>query len=62
LKAFAHARADDTRMGVRFTDTLVGLFSTANPLLTAGRGLGLAALDVLPPLRKALARRMIYGA
>lgn len=62
LSHFAQARAQDTRMGVRFTDTLVGLFSTANPAITLGRGLGLAALDLLPPVRRALARRMIYGA
>ncbi|MBL8517447.1 MAG: FAD-dependent monooxygenase [Betaproteobacteria bacterium] len=61
LAAFAAARAADTRLGVRFTDSLVDLFSTDHPVLTVGRGLGLAALDVLPPLRRALARRMVYG-
>lgn len=62
LKAFAGSRERDARRGVFFTDSLVGLFSTRNPLLTVGRGLGLAALDLLPPVRRALARRMIYGA
>ncbi len=61
LRTFSDQRQHDTRMGVRFTDSLVGLFSTAQPILTMGRGLGLAALDVLPPLRRALARRMLYG-
>lgn len=61
LSEFARRRQTDTRLGVRFTDTLVDLFSTDHPILTAGRGAGLAALDLVPPLRKALARRMIYG-
>ncbi|MDX2219400.1 MAG: FAD-dependent oxidoreductase [Burkholderiales bacterium] len=61
LTSFANARQADTRLGVRFTDSLVDLFSTDHPLLTAGRGMGLAALDLLPPVRRALARRMIYG-
>lgn len=61
LSAFAGQRQADTRLGVRFTDSLVDLFSTDHPVLTAGRGAGLAALDLLPPLRKALARRMLYG-
>jgi 2-octaprenyl-6-methoxyphenol hydroxylase len=61
LSSFAAARQADTRLGVRFTDSLVDLFSTDHPVLTAGRGLGLAALDLLPPLRRALARRMVYG-
>lgn len=61
LSAFAEARQADTQLGVRFTDSLVDIFSTDHPILTAGRGLGLAALDLLPPLRRALARRMVYG-
>jgi 2-octaprenyl-6-methoxyphenol hydroxylase len=61
LSTFAKMRQADTRLGVRFTDSLVDLFSTDHPLLTAGRGMGLAALDLLPPVRRALARRMIYG-
>lgn len=62
LQRFAALRQDDARMGIRFTDVLVGLFSTANPVLTAGRGIGLAMLDVLPPARRLLAQKMIYGA
>lgn len=62
LRRFAELRQDDARMGIRFTDALVGLFSTDHPLLTAGRGLGLALLDVLPPARRLLAEKMIYGA
>ena len=62
LRRFAALRRDDAQMGIRFTDVLVGLFSTDHPLLTAGRGLGLAMLDMLPPARRLLAQKMIYGA
>jgi len=62
LARFAALRESDTKMGVRFTDSLVSLFSTDHPVLRAGRGAGLALLDLLPPARKLLARRMLYGA
>jgi 2-octaprenyl-6-methoxyphenol hydroxylase len=62
LQRFAALREDDARMGIRFTDALVGLFSTDHPLLRAGRGIGLVMLDVLPPARRLLAEKMIYGA
>jgi 2-octaprenyl-6-methoxyphenol hydroxylase len=62
LQRFAALRRDDAQMGIRFTDALVGLFSTDHPLLTAGRGVGLAMLDVLPRARRLLAEKMIYGA
>ena len=56
------ARALDRGAGIRFTDSLVGIFSNANPLLKLGRGAGLLALDLLPFARRFVARRMIYGA
>jgi 2-octaprenyl-6-methoxyphenol hydroxylase len=45
-----------------FTDGLVRLFSNANPLLRHARGAGLLALDLLPPARSFVARRMMFGA
>jgi 2-octaprenyl-6-methoxyphenol hydroxylase len=59
---YRRARALDRRAGIRFTDSLVGLFSNSNPLLRFGRGAGLLALDLLPFARRFVARRMIYGA
>jgi 2-octaprenyl-6-methoxyphenol hydroxylase len=59
---YRHARAPDRRAGIRFTDSLVGLFSNSNPLLRFGRGAGLLSLDLLPFARRFVARRMIYGA
>jgi len=59
---YRRARALDRRAGIRFTDSLVGLFSNSDPLLTLGRGAGLLALDLLPFARRFVARRMIYGA
>jgi 2-octaprenyl-6-methoxyphenol hydroxylase len=60
--AYRRARALDRRAGIRFTDSLVGLFSNSNPLLRFGRGAGLVGLDLLPFARRFVARRMIYGA
>ncbi len=59
---YRRARALDRRAGIQFTDSLVGLFSTSDALLTLGRGAGLLALDLLPFARRFVARRMIYGA
>lgn len=59
---YRRRRSFDRRAGIRFTDSLVGLFSNSNPLLSCGRGAGLLALDLLPLAREFVARRMIYGA
>jgi 2-octaprenyl-6-methoxyphenol hydroxylase len=59
---YRRMRALDRRAGIQFTDSLVSLFSNANPLLKLGRGAGLLALDLLPFARRFVARRMIYGA
>jgi len=40
----------------------VRIFSNSLAPLALARGAGLAALDVLPPARRFLARRMIFGA
>lgn len=51
------------RLGtIGFTDSLVRLFSNDNPLLRHARGTGLLALDLFPPLRHFLAKRMMFGA
>jgi 2-octaprenyl-6-methoxyphenol hydroxylase len=62
LKRYLAQRRLDRSAGIRFTDTLVQLFSNSSGLLAAGRGAGLAFLDLVPPARRFLAHRMIYGA
>jgi len=62
LARFAAMRKDDARMGIRFTDALVRVFSTDNALLRIGRGLGLALLDITPAARRLLVEKMTYGA
>jgi 2-octaprenyl-6-methoxyphenol hydroxylase len=59
---FARRRRLDRRGGIAFTDALVRIFSSSDPLFSAARGAGLAALDLLPPARRFLAHRMMYGA
>ena len=62
LKSFEAGRIRDVERSVGFTDFLVGLFSNQHLLTRVPRGLGLAALDALPFARRALARRMLFGA
>ncbi|HXZ48375.1 MAG TPA: FAD-dependent monooxygenase [Usitatibacter sp.] len=62
LAAYRAARRRDASRGVAFTDFLVSAFADARRLPTWGRGLALTALDLLPPARRLLAERMIYGA
>ena len=62
LQRFASERSADARMGIEFTDALVRVFSTDNPLLRIGRGLGLAMLDITPAARRMLVERMTFGA
>lgn len=47
---------------IGFTDTLIQLFGSTLPPVRHLRGLGLLALDTLPPLRSFVARRMMFGA
>jgi 2-octaprenyl-6-methoxyphenol hydroxylase len=59
---YLRRRAADRRAGIAITDSLVRVFSNDRLLLGAARGAGLAALDLLPPARRFLARRMMFGA
>jgi len=61
LDAYGESRRRDAGRGVAFTDFLVSAFADGRRLPTWGRGLALAALDLLPPARRALASRMIHG-
>jgi len=62
LQAYAAARATDRRSVIGFTNGLIDLFGGESGPLAHARGAGLMALDVLPPLRNFLARRMMFGA
>lgn len=62
LDGYARRRRLDRQGGAAFTDGIVRLFSNDLPPLKLARGLGLLALDLLPPARHFVARRMIWGA
>ncbi|HPT49373.1 MAG TPA: FAD-dependent monooxygenase [Accumulibacter sp.] len=62
LATYARARRLDRLGSAAFTDGTVRIFSNDLPPLRVARGLGLLALDILPPLRHFVAKRMIWGA
>jgi len=62
LERYRESRRRDTGRGVAFTDALVSLFGDARRIPTWGRAAALGVIDVLPPARRWLADRMIYGA
>lgn len=62
LAAYARGRQADRRYGMGFTDSIVRLFSNDLAPLRCARGIGLLALDLAPPLRHFVAKRMIWGA
>jgi len=62
LSGYARGRTLDRYAGIGFTDFLVRMFSNSVAPLALARGAGLALLDVVPPARHFLARRMIFGA
>lgn len=61
LSAFARQRQKDRWLTVGTTDLLPRLFALQLPGMALARGLGLAALDLLPPLQGLLATQMLYG-
>lgn len=62
LAAYRKQRRTDREAGIRFTDSLVRLFSNDMPLLSAGRAAALTALDCLPFAKTFVAKRMMFGA
>jgi len=62
LQQYEASRDRDVERSVGFTDFLVGAFSNDHLLTRVPRGLGLAMIDVLPGARRALAKRMLFGA
>lgn len=62
LAAYARSRRLDREGGAFFTDQVVKAFSNDGAPLKLARGLGLWALDIFPPARHFVAKRMIWGA
>ena len=62
LQDYCASREDDVARSAGFTDFLVGAFGNDHLLSRLPRGIGLAAIDMLPFARRALARRMLFGA
>jgi len=62
LAEYATRRRLDRRGSAFFTDQIVRAFSNDFGPLKLARGLGLLALDVFPPARHFVAKRMIWGA
>lgn len=56
LREYARWRRRDQLETALFTDGLVRTFSTAFPPLALARNIGLALVDILPPVKHALAR------
>ncbi len=56
LNQFARWREFDLNKTIRFTDTLARIFTNPLSIIARTRGLGLLALDFLPPLRHAFVR------
>ncbi|WP_338862290.1 UbiH/UbiF/VisC/COQ6 family ubiquinone biosynthesis hydroxylase [Mycetohabitans rhizoxinica] len=61
LRAFAARRALDRRVTIAATDVLARAFTVDFAPLAALRGLALGALDLIPPVKTALARQMMFG-
>ena len=57
LQRYQQRQQLDQQMTVGFSDQVTRLFSNAQPLLTAGRNLGLLGLDLLPPAKRWFARQ-----
>ena len=57
LQDYLQRQRLDQQLTVGFSDQVTRLFSTAQPLLVAGRNLGLLGLDLLPPAKHWFARQ-----
>ncbi len=61
LSKYCDKRKTDSGVGRMFTDSLVRLFSNDTFLLQGMRSMGLSALDCLPPAKRFVAKRMMFG-
>jgi 2-octaprenyl-6-methoxyphenol hydroxylase len=58
---FARSRVFDRAATIGFTDSLAGIFANDWPGVSMARGVGLSALDLAAPLRRAFARTLTLG-
>ncbi|MGC7405028.1 UbiH/UbiF/VisC/COQ6 family ubiquinone biosynthesis hydroxylase [Pandoraea pneumonica] len=61
LAAFARRRRADRGMTIRITDLLPRVFGIDATPVAVLRGMALASLDLVPPLKTAFARQMMFG-
>ena len=61
LEFYGKQRSRDTRGGILFTDLLVNVFSNDTIGLSALRGAGLGALELLKPVKNMLVSKMSFG-
>jgi len=61
LRRVAWLRAPDRWATIATTDFLARSFAWRWPGLPAARGLGLALVQAMPPVKRALARQMMWG-
>ncbi len=61
LDRFARSRRPDRWLTAGITDFLPRIFSTSNPLVEHACGVALLTLDLVPPLRNALAHQLLQG-
>lgn len=57
LQRYLASQQMDQQLTVGFSDQVTRLFSTGQPVLAAGRNLGLLGLDLLPPAKRWFARQ-----
>lgn len=62
LADYRSARCVDRNAGIGFTDSLVRIFSNDRPLLSSGRSWALSLLNRVPPAKRFVAKRMMFGA
>ncbi|WP_439860551.1 2-octaprenyl-6-methoxyphenyl hydroxylase [Pseudomonas sp. MBLB4136] len=57
LQGYLQRQQSDQQLTLGFSDRVTRLFSNGEPLLAAGRNLGLLGLDLLPPAKRWFARQ-----
>ena len=61
INKFNHMRKKETKDILRFTDSLVTLFSNDFIGVNKIRGMALSFLDLIPPIKKRFVKKMSYG-
>ncbi len=61
VAAFAARRRVDRLAGMAFTHGLTRMFALDHPAIRWPRGMALAFLDAVPPVKRAFTRAMLYG-